>query len=354
MKVSLFTAVVCIVAFQAGCKNLFPPAEPPGPPWVAFTTGNSPLIGNKVNGIAEDAEGNIWFGTDSGASAFTGKSWMSIRTQLTYMVYYNKIAYPAWTVTSIALDKKRNVWFGLMGGGAERYNPVGSGAAWSRYSISDGYVYAIAANLYDPGDVFFATSWGITRFTPSSTDPAIGEWGSITKDDIPELATNRISVAVANPTDNTVWFGTQKGTVIRTWYDILLRWGDRTPPGNSAPITSVAFDGKNNPWIATTRGAWYQNFRNDTWIEYSTSGAHGPLPYGPVNALAADRKKGRIWFGTVGGLASLEGGAWTIYNRGNSPLPGDTVQALYLDRRGNLWIGTTRGLAVYNENGTRF
>jgi len=220
VKVSLFTVIVSILASQTGCKNLFPPAEPPGPPWVVFTTRNSPLAGDKVNAIAEDAEGNIWFGTDSGASAFTGKSWMSVRDQLTFLVYdNNSVAHPTKTVTSIVLDKKRNVWFGLLGGGAERYNPVGSGAVWTRYLITDGYVYGIAANLYDPGDVFFATSWGISRFTPSSTDPTIGEWGSITTDDIPELATNRMSFTVANANDNTVWFGTQKGTVIRTWYD---------------------------------------------------------------------------------------------------------------------------------------
>ena len=355
MKVSLFTVIVSILASQTGCKNLFPPAEPPGPPWVVFTTRNSPLAGDKVNAIAEDAEGNIWFGTDSGASAFTGKSWMSVRDQLTFLVYdNNSVAHPTKTVTSIVLDKKRNVWFGLLGGGAERYNPVGSGAVWTRYLITDGYVYGIAANLYDPGDVFFATSWGISRFTPSSTDPTIGEWGSITTDDIPELATNRMSFTVANANDNTVWFGTQKGTVIRTWYDIDLRWGDRTPPENTAPITAVAFDGKNNPWIATTQGAWYQDFKHDTWIEYNASTTHGAMPRSPVNALAADRKRGRMWFGTAGGLAALEGAAWKVFTRSDGQLPGDTVQSLYLDRRGNLWIGTTRGLAVYNEDGTQF
>ncbi len=46
------------------------------------------------------------------------------------------------------------------------------------------------------------------------------------------------------------------------------------------------------------------------------------------------------------------GERWELLNRVNSGLPSDTVRALTLDGKGNLWVGTANGVAEYREGGT--
>jgi len=41
--------------------------------------------------------------------------------------------------------------------------------------------------------------------------------------------------------------------------------------------------------------------------------------------------------------------AFTIYNAGNSPLPDNSVKCITLDSLGRKWVGTSFGLAVYND-----
>jgi ligand-binding sensor domain-containing protein len=341
--------VIMIAVTAVGCKNPAPGDGLNGPAWMVFTTANSVLVNNDINHISSDNEGKVWFATDRGASAYSKGLWTSIRDKLT-----DSASEPI-MVTSIFQDKASTIWFTLMGGGVERYNINGTGAVWVRYTEADGlpsnFVYGGAAYPYDPGDVFFATSSGIGRFTPSKTDPVLGVWTTFTAKEIPELGSNRVTFAVTNTVDNTIWFGTQAGTVIRTWYDYVLRWGERTPPANFYGITAIAFDRNVNVWIGTTISVWQENLRYDDWTMYDHSTTQGRLPRGPVNAVAVDWNNNRTWFGTNGGLFALRDTSWTVFRRSNSPLPSDTVKSLYIDFRGNLWCGTAGGAAEYNEQG---
>ena len=347
----LLALIVSISAFQ--CRNNLGPSAPAGPAWVVFTSSNSPLVNNVINAIGGDANGKVWFATDSGASAFSENTWTSIREQLRHInTDSNTIA----TVTSVAEDNGKDLWFTLAQGGVERYNPNGSGASWVRYTTDNGLmsniVFRGAASSIAPGDIWFATYNGISRFTPSATDPVIGEWASFTVKEIAELKTNKISIVVTDNMDNSVWFGTSSGTVVKAWYDIGLQWADRTPPNNQYPITAITFDSRNNPWIGTMYDAWQHDLRHGDWTEYSTLTTHGKLPLG-LNAIAVD-KTGTVWFGTDGGLAGLRDTSWTLFTPHNSPLPSPVVRSLYVDYAGNLWIGTTGGIAAYNETGTQF
>src|SRR6185436_13422709 len=54
---------------------------------------------------------------------------------------------------------------------------------------------------------------------------------------------------------------------------------------------------------------------------------------------------GNFWIGTEGGgIGQLRAGKWAWFNRTNG-LPSDNVFALYADREGILWAGTSSGLA---------
>ncbi len=60
-------------------------------------------------------------------------------------------------------------------------------------------------------------------------------------------------------------------------------------------------------------------------------------------------KYDNVRFGTVStGLIKFDGTNWSHYNRINSPLPNDSITALYINSNGRVFIGTTCGL---DQNG---
>ncbi len=94
--------------------------------------------------------------------------------------------------------------------------------------------------------------------------------------------------------------------------------------------------------------------QNPEWKVYNTS--NSGLPNNVVNCIAID-SSGNIWIGTTKGLAkyngaSTEGTGWTVYNTSNSGLPDNLVKCLAADKIGNMWIGTTKGLAKYDGAST--
>lgn len=90
---------------------------------------------------------------------------------------------------------------------------------------------------------------------------------------------------------------------------------------------------------------------NDTGNHYregrveSFTRANG-LPSDEVTALAVDGDS--IWIGTPKGLAvyNRAAGTWTVYTRQNSKLPDNDITALARDTRGRIWVGTAKHGAV--------
>jgi ligand-binding sensor domain-containing protein len=67
------------------------------------------LASNNISSIAEDKKGNLWFGTfDAGVSRYNGT---------TFTTFTTKHGLAGKNVTSIKEDKNGNLWFGAQGGG---------------------------------------------------------------------------------------------------------------------------------------------------------------------------------------------------------------------------------------------
>ncbi len=77
-------------------------------------------------------------------------------------------------------------------------------------------------------------------------------------------------------------------------------------------------------------------------INMHNSGLHSDA----VQAVAVDERD-RLWVGTRSGLAMRNGETWALFGAETSDLPGDSVQALAIagDR---VWAGSDRGLAVFD------
>jgi len=74
------------------------------------------------------------------------------------------------------------------------------------------------------------------------------------------------------------------------------------------------------------------------------------LPGAWINTVLPSRT-GYVWLGTPDGLVRFDGVRFTVFNRGNSGLPGDGIRALQEGPDGRLWVATSRGVAVGDAHG---
>ncbi len=115
---------------------------------------------------------------------------------------------------------------------------------------------------------------------------------------------------------------------------------DTLPPTRNRVVQTVVEDPAGGLWIGYNAGG----------VEHWTAGAVKPLgpthglPPAPVRALWPEAE-GRVWIGTWGaGLFRGERGR--VERLGSPAAP--WVQALFRDRRGHLWVGTTRGVGRWD------
>jgi two-component system, sensor histidine kinase ChiS len=67
-----------------------------------------------------------------------------------------------------------------------------------------------------------------------------------------------------------------------------------------------------------------------------------------INTIFED-SKGNLWIGTNRGLSLWDGESFINYNRGDG-LRSSDVYAVSEDRDGNIWLGTTNGLNIFLDN----
>lgn len=154
------------------------------------------------------------------------------------------------------------------------------------------------------------------------------------------------------------WFGTEKG--ISAFYDNkwLVNANMRRYPENlfkAYPITamSTTLDG-DTLYAATNGGGVARVFKNKV---DAISGASPYSLWGPILmpsdkvysiCIAPDRTQ---WFGTDKGVARHIGSItlekWTVFNTGNG-LADNFVQSITIDKKGKMWFGTKGGVSVYD------
>ncbi|MDY0019540.1 MAG: two-component regulator propeller domain-containing protein, partial [Anaerolineae bacterium] len=105
-------------------------------------------------------------------------------------------------------------------------------------------------------------------------------------------------------------------------------------------------------WIGTDQGLNYTNSRD--WVGYTT--ANSPLPNDTIHALYKDAADRDLWIATDDGLAHFDYGGtprdptddhWEIFTTAEG-LPANRVLSLAAGEGAELWAGTAQGLARYN------
>jgi ligand-binding sensor domain-containing protein len=341
-----------LTAALAGCSGGTTEPVEKGPPWRTYrrpATGG--LLDNKVNSLSVDQFNRVWVATDSGANYYSKGAWGMIdRQNLQYQTFSQGGTITSYKVNAIAQGSYGTIWFGLDGGGVRRWRENAATDIWTTYkspSLASNFIQSITGDMISNArDVWFTTLNGVSQFRPEPTDPRDGNWTSYAS---PLLATNLVRASAINETDLIMWFGTDEG--LSYYNDLTFEWRsiDLTAPYDYR-VNDIAFDGGGVLWMAKLVGVSGYDPVKSTWTHYTNENTGGKLPPGEVHAVAAQGTT--RWFGTDAGVVRLQDTTWTTFAAPAIPeMPSNVVTALKVDRRGNLWIGTADGLAVFNEGG---
>ncbi len=115
------------------------------------------LLNNEIWSLLIDRNGIFWIGTNAGLSRFDGKKFTTISVPKAKVKELNVI-YSADRITGIAEDKEGNLWFGTDGFGICKYD----GKTFTNFTMENGLCDNTAHELMvdSKGNVWVGTFWG--------------------------------------------------------------------------------------------------------------------------------------------------------------------------------------------------
>lgn len=249
-----------------------------------FTKANG-LCGGMVDGITQDREGNMWFGSFSGGVS---------RYKNDLFVNFNeKHGLVNNTVMSVFKDSKDNIWLGTWGGGVSKFD-------YGLFKKQDTVVFT---NYTQKEGLVYNNIWSI-----------------------------------AEDKQGNIWFGTSATGLSKFDGKKFTNYHFRDGI-HGVRIPSMMIDRKGNLWIANENGV--DVYDGKTFTPY---GVKDGLSNQGVNALYQDNF-GDIWLGSPDRITKYDGKTFTSITR---PEGFPRIRNLVRDHLGYLWISTDLGVAVYN------
>lgn len=224
--------------------------------------------------------------------------------------------------------------------------------------LSSNHVVSIAQDK--KGFLWFATEEGLnkfdgTRFISYYKEETSGK---------PGLTGNELNCLLDDPEKPILWIGTQRAGLNAYNYDdhtfTAYKHDDNNPDGLiTDDITQISPAADGNLWIGTYwKGIDYFDKSTGKFTHYNTGNVPG-LGSNHIWSLA-DGGNDLLYIGHVWeGLSILSVKDQSAQNFRHDPkdpnsLPGNEVNCVYRDKNGNVWVGTNRGLALFNPEANNF
>ena len=155
-------------------------------------------------------------------------------------------------------------------------------------------------------------------------------------------------VTIIQRQNSEVWIGTPLGV---NWFD-----GSVWHPVDSAEVgqlnqgVQVIYEDRAEVlWFGLSQsnrpqsGNLISRFDGVGWEIFSVNDG---LPNGDVQTILEDRF-GNLWVGTTAGVAVYDGSIWHVVTAQDELLIGNNVQSIMSDQEGTIWIGTTAGISQF-------
>jgi ligand-binding sensor domain-containing protein/DNA-binding response OmpR family regulator/nitrogen-specific signal transduction histidine kinase len=216
--------------------------------------------------------------------------------------------------------------------------------------LSNNHVVSITQDK--DGFLWFATEEGLNRFDGLHFNRYYEYNG--------DLSGNELNYVLADPIEPVIWIATQRDGLNKYNYalDSIVIYKHIDGQASSLitnDITSIIQSSDGNLWLSTYhRGVEYFDKTTEIFTHFNTS-TLTELPSDNVWSIMDDGE-GRLFIGHVNhGLSvlTLENGRLRNYQHipGDSQsIPGNEVRKIYKDSNHNIWVGTDKGLALFNAD----
>ena len=264
--------------------------------------------------LAEDADGNLWIGTEAGGLVRlrNGRAVVYGRAQgLTHEVI--------WTVTE---GRDGTTWVGTDGGGLNRLRDGQARLATSPPDLAHENVFALLEDR--SGRVWFSTeSHGLCHLTADRVRC------------VRASAEEDLVRCIFEDKEGRIWVGTSGALFL---IDEEARHEVPTEDGKRITVKALAQGPDGVIWVGTSSGL--ARVEGGTLRRLRIDGK----PHAEdVDALLTDAN-GTVWLGTIGaGLQRLRAGRLTAVDSSQG-LPSNTVLSLLDDGLGRLWMSSGEGI----------
>jgi hypothetical protein len=295
--------------------------------WTHYTTANSGLLDNSLQGMAFNESNTLWAayggagGTGLGLVKFDGTTWINYNT--------TNSALPNNDVRAIASDYLGNMWFGCYNAGLVKYNSLNN--SWTLYNTSNSGlphngVTSITSD--NNGHIWVGMySGGVAKFDGTT-------WTHYNHNNAPFPENNCVNDVVVDGNFN-VWVGfdCQGGLARMTPGGVWTSW---TAANSSIPnhtVTAISPTGDGKVWLGYLTPV-ISLFDGTTFTNYAT-------PSAPTWGSFEMDHTGQMWCGSgVAGLLRFTGTEWekvTVPGSGNTN--SIVSQSVGIDQNGSVWWG---------------
>ncbi len=324
------------------------------------------LIDNRVRAIFEDSKGNFWVGTggdglhlmDRGKGTFTRLNYdpgNPYKLTRPFLLGSTPVTMPVEShISSISEDRDGHIWITAFPGGLNVYNPTTGKNRHFEAGKSDGdlTVNYLWQTFQDAKGVPWLASGGNGKkvFKVRTQDPRFPffDWQNA------GIPLGGIARSVVKDHIGNIWIG----------FDLaspqLIRYEPKTGKTNSvidnnviegSPVLAVnclTLDSEGYLWIGTQNGLLRRDPRTGKYKRFFSemnSSWGGPI---------LQDQSGYLWIpenGSNGGILKLNPKTGDYINYKHDPtnlgsLGGNTVQSIFEDSQGNLWVGGGSGLGA--------
>jgi signal transduction histidine kinase/ligand-binding sensor domain-containing protein len=312
------------------------------------------LPDGSIRSLLATRDGRLWIGTTKGLA-----SWKDGK-----LTHYPEVA---GQVRPLLEDREGTVWFGGSVASTGRLCAIASSGI--HCDGADGSFGREVLSLYEDsrGYLWAGTFSGLWRWKPGPPklypmDPISAMEGAgdalllSTRGGIKQLVDGKAEayplpgiqrlvrpIRLFRDRDSGLWIGTIDQGLLHVHQGRTDQFA--RPDGLSGDFVQSLFeDREGNLWVVT--GGGLDRFRD---FAIPTISLNQGLSNATVSSILAARD-GSVWVGTNDGFNRWKDGQITIYRKGTSGLPDDSVEAAFEDYRGRIWVATRRGVG-YFENG---
>ena len=310
---------------------------------------------NSINALYEDRFNQLWIATNNGLNAFDA------RTEK--FLYYRNTQGDADStgrnfIASLAGDAQGTIWVGTHGSGLYRFNRGTKQFSLIELNLPNhlkpGWleISAILGDSASPNNLWLGTfKQGLLKL-----DPTAKRFRQYTHNpsDPQSLGSNSV-IALHRDRHGAIWVGTHQGGLARVRGDRLTAHEvSKSDAEYFKIIGSIVEDATGILWLGTSGAGLiaydpatgrYKIFKSDPTHPRTLSDDWILTQY-------IDRA-GNLWIGTRSGLSKLQIPQKKITHIKKNPddrqsLLDNNVNGMWEDRHGQLWVGTAGGLSVFD------